>query len=158
MRRAQTGIGLIELVIAITLISIAVSSVLLALSMAVGASADPNRVQQAIAIAETYMEEIRLHDFADPDTTPVEGGRSLYDDVVDYDGLDDSPPLDQSGADLDGASDAFDGYRVRVSVAASSTLGPGGEQVPAADAWRINVRVSYGNEVDYTLTGHRTNY
>ena len=65
--RRQAGTTLIEVVIAIVIISIAVSAVLMALTMTVGYSADPMIRHQAVAIAEAYLEEITLKAFVDPD-------------------------------------------------------------------------------------------
>ena len=116
--RRQAGTTLIELVIAIVIVSIAVSAVLMALSMTVGYSADPMIRHQAIAIAEAYLEEIALKAFDDPDGVDGEANRTLYDDVDDYNGLVDVGARDQ----FNGALAGLDNYTVTVAVTASSAL------------------------------------
>ncbi len=53
--RRQSGATLIELVIAIVIISIAASTILMALSTSVTYSADPMIRHQAVALAEAYL-------------------------------------------------------------------------------------------------------
>jgi MSHA pilin protein MshD len=146
--RKQSGMTLIEVVIAIVVIAIAVSAVLGVLARNVGASADAMIVSQGITIAEAYLEEISLKAFADPDGADGETVRASFDDVDDYDGLVDSGAADQFGNPIP----ALAGYTVSVSVAASAGL-PG---IAAADAYRIDVRVQFPRAVDYTLSAYRT--
>lgn len=146
--RNQSGMTLIEVVIAIVVIAIAVSAVLGVLARNAGASADAMIVSQGITIAEAYLEEISLKAFADPDGTDGEAGRASFDDVDDYDGLFDAGAADQFGNPIPDLA----AYTVSVAVNASSAL-PG---IAAADAYRIDVRVRFAQRVDYTLSGYRT--
>ena len=82
--KRQTGVGLIELVIAIVIIGIIGSGFMSALSMLVGNSVDPMLQQQAVAIAEAYLEEIMLQSYDDPDATESGEERDTFDDVDDY--------------------------------------------------------------------------
>lgn len=85
--KQQTGVGLIELVIAIVIIGIIGSGFMSALSVLVGNSVDPMLQQQAVAIAEAYLEEIMLQSYDDPDGLgSIESGeaRGTFDDVDDY--------------------------------------------------------------------------
>jgi MSHA pilin protein MshD len=146
--REQRGATLIELVISIVVVSIAVSAVLGLLSATAGHSADAMITAQAVSIGEAYLEEISLKSFADPDGTDGEGARASFDDVDDYDGLLDSGARDQFG----NAIAPLAGYTVSVDVSQSAALGG----VPAADALRIDVRVTFAPIVDLTLSGYRT--
>ena len=153
--RRQTGGTLIELVIAIVIISIAVSTILMALSTSVAQSADPMIRHQAVAIAEAYLEEISLMDFADPqggETGGAEAGetRPVYDDVQDYNSLPDSVVRDQNGI----AIGALSAYSITVVVAGNILNG-----IVAADSMRIDIAVNHaaiGNNV--LLSGYRVNY
>lgn len=156
-RRRQGGLGLVEMVVSIVIISVAVAGVLLTFATTVRRSADPQLVEQGYAVAEGYLAEILLHPVSDPtggETGGAEAGetRDLYDDVQDYAGLLELPPRDQTGAVLAG----LPGYQVAVSVSPSAALGPAGAPVPAGDAWRVDVRVTYGSLIDITLSGYRS--
>jgi len=147
----QRGTNLVELVIAIVVLTIAVGGVLLVFAQTVRFSADPMVQQQAIAIAEAYLDEILLQPANDPNGSEAGETRSTYDDVKDYNGLSESPPRDQNGTVLNTPPTDLTGYTVSVTVT-TTTLGPAGKTVPAR---RVDVRVTYGNVVDITLTGYR---
>jgi MSHA pilin protein MshD len=146
--RRESGATLIELIVAIVVVSIAASAVLGVLSSTAGRSADAMVLSQAAAIAEAYLEEISLKSFADPDGIDGEATRAAYDDVDDYAGLVDSGARDQFGAALP----ALAQYTVTVAVAPSAGLAG----VPAADAARIDVRVTYPGNGSVALTGYKT--
>lgn len=146
----QRGVTLIELVVSIVVIAIAVSAVLGVLTSTTGASADPMIRQQAIAIAESYLEEILLKPFDDPDGADGEAARTLFDDVDDYDGMSDAGARDQFDAPIAGLAD----YAVAVSVAASGAL----PAIAAADAVRVDVRVTRVPDIDITLSAYRTRF
>ncbi len=110
--KLSRGFTLIEMVVAIVIIGIAVSGVLLVMNYTTAHSADPIIQTQAVAIAESYMEEIRLHPFADPDGSDSGETRANYDDVFDYNGLNEMP-TDQTGAAILGLGS----YTVSVTVA-----------------------------------------
>lgn len=150
--KLQRGLTLVELAISIAVIGVALTGVFLAINTSFLATVQPDRQVQAVAIAEAYLEEIRLQAFSDPDGA-AEASRDLFDDIWDYDGLSEAP-TDQTGtpiADLDA-------YQVQVSVVNSAVLGPAAAQVPNAAAARIDVRVTRGNEIDFTLSTHRTDH
>ena len=141
---------LVELVISIVVVSIAVSAVLGVLSSNVEHSADAMIISQAVSIAEAYIEEISLKPFDDPDGMDGEASRADFDDVDDYDGLVDAGAADQFGNPIPSLS----AYAVAVNVTASGVL-PG---VPAADALRVDVRVTQLPYVDLTVSGYRTRF
>ncbi|CAK0776977.1 MSHA pilin protein MshD [Gammaproteobacteria bacterium] len=82
-RHREQGLTLIELIMAIIIISISVVGILSVLNVTVKSSADPMLYKQAIAMAEAIMEEVLAKDYT---CTPREATRALYDDVCDYDG------------------------------------------------------------------------
>ena len=77
--------------------------------------------QHAHRLAEQLLAEVLEHRYADPDETPVFGAetsesggtRSAFDDVDDFDGWDQSPPVDRSGTTLANST----GWRRTVDVA-----------------------------------------
>ncbi len=146
----QSGTTLIELVIAIVIVSIAVSAILMVFSMNVGHSADPMIRYQAVAIAEAYLEEISLKSFADPDGVDGEANRTLYDDVDDYDGLVDAGARDQ----FDNALAGLDDYTVTVAVQSSGNV-PG---ITSSDLFLINVTITHAANINLTVSAYRANF
>ena len=147
---AQGGVTLIELVITIVIISIAVTVVLGVLTTTTAASSDPMIRQQAVAIAESYLEEITAKPVDDPDGADGEASRPMFDDVDDYDGHSDAGARDQ----FDTAIAGLNTYNVSVAVSASGAL----PAIAAADALRVDVRVERAPYVDITLSAYRVRY
>ena len=147
--RRQAGTTLIELVISIVIVSIAISAVLMVMSMTVGYSADPMIRYQAVAIAEAYLEEISLKAFADPGGGDGEASRDLYDDVDDYHGLVDVGARNQFDAALPGLGN----YTVSVTVTQSAL-----PSIAASDNYLINVTITHAANINFTLSAYRPNY
>ncbi len=144
----QTGTTLIELVISIVIIGIAASGVLLALNQTTRHSADPMLNEQAVAIAQSYLEEVMLQAYSDPGG-PAEGGRADFDDVDDYHGLaDNGGAVDREGNLVPGLSP----YNIAITVSATTLNGTA--------AKRIDVDVSHDGfpELAVALSAYRTNY
>ncbi len=148
--RRQSGTTLIELIIAIVIISIAASGVLMAISTTVGSSADPMIRHQAVAIAEAYLEEIALKSFVDPDGVDGEASRDLYDDVDDYDGLVDNGARNQ----FDAAIADLSNYTVSVAVTASSAL----PSIFSTDLYLISVTITHAANINFTISAYRANF
>jgi MSHA pilin protein MshD len=151
-RARQQGVNLLELIIAIVVISIATTGVLLVYAQVVRHSADPMIQQQALAVAEAYLDEILARPVADPDGTNAGETRATFDNIADYHGIADSPPLNQNGSadwNGDGQPD-LPGYAVSVAVAAN-------ENVNGVMMARVDVTVTYGTLVNFTLSGYRAN-
>ena len=146
----QRGATLVELLVSIVIVSIAAASVLGVLSMNAGASADPMQQHQAAAIAEAYLEEVLLRPIVDPDGVDGESTRAAFDDLDDYNGLADSGARNQFGNPIAGLG----AYDVSVSVIPSTAL----TGVPAADSFRIDVRVVRGADISFTLSAYRLRY
>ncbi|WP_339857044.1 type II secretion system protein [Pseudohongiella acticola] len=132
----QRGLTLIELVAVIIILAVALIGVSAAISGAVSRSSDVLLETRAVALAQSYLDEILAKRF-DERTAPRgippcrsnctdevdfgldggESGREDFDDVDDYhdldEGLDQATPLqDAEGMDRLG----YDNFRVRVTV------------------------------------------
>ncbi len=142
------GFTLIELIVAMVVIAVALAGILSVITRITSRSADPVLRRQSIAIAESYLEEISLKSFNDPDGG-VEAGRALFDDVSDYNGLNDVGARDQNGNAIAGLG----GYAVAVNVQAAN-FGPAGSLVAGL---RIAVTVTDPAGAGLTLTGFRAN-
>ena len=171
----QRGISFVELVMFILIVGVAVAGVLLTLTTTARASADPVLQKQALAIAESLLDEIALRpvtrcdpDGPDPDgpTGPApcaiaeglgpEGGETRYsaatpfDNVNDYAGFSMSPIRDAENNAVAGLTN----YTAAVTVANSAFGG-----VPAGDALLVTVRVTGpGNNPDISVSTIRTRY
>lgn len=151
MSSSQRGATLIELIVAIVIISIALTGVILGTSRITRGSADPMIYAQAQAIAEAYLEEILLKDFSCADSAEPGETRSLYDDIDDYDTeLAYTPVRDQEGT----AVAELAAYRVQVDVQCRSLNG-----IAQNDGAQVTVRVGHsaftGSDAA-VLTGYRT--
>jgi MSHA pilin protein MshD len=149
MRSRHRGATLVELVVAITIVAIAVTTILGAFAAVATRSADAMMQQQAIAIAESYLSEILQRWVVDPNGTPPNTGRASWDLVDQYNGLVEGPH-DQFG----NAIASLSSYTVSVSTSQSSALAG----VPAAAARRIDITVSYPPSASVILSGYRTSY
>jgi MSHA pilin protein MshD len=149
MFNKQRGATLIELVVAIVIISIAITGVIVGTSRITRGSADPMIYSQAQAIAEAYLEEILLKEFSCGGGP--EGGetRATYNDVDDY-----HTPAYAAVADQEGnAVPELAAYQVSIEVACTALNG-----IPSADAATVAVAVghtAFAGDVA-VLTGFRT--
>ncbi len=153
----QRGISLIELIVFIVIISVALTGILLVLNQVTTHSADPLIHKQALAAAESLLEEIELQDFisASGVTNAVTQANRAneYHIVTDYNGY------ATGGAGIFPVSGAvaiagLENYNATATVVAAA-LG----DIPAAgSAVLITVTVTdpQGNAID--VTGYRTAY
>lgn len=141
------GFTLIELVIAMVVVSIALGGVLMVMNYTVQHSADPMLQHQAVAIAEAYLEEALLRAYNDPDGDETGETRTTFDDVDDYGGLHDEGARDQD----DQAINGLGGYTVDVAVVENTLLN-------GLTAKQVTVTVSHGSGINLSLSGFRTNY
>jgi MSHA pilin protein MshD len=149
-RAQQIGVTLVELVVAITIVAIAATSVLGAMAAVASRSADAMVQQQAIAVAQAYVDEIMQRWVVDPNGSPPNTGRASWDTVDQYNGLHDVGARDQFNTAIAGLAD----YTVDVSVAQSSAFAG----VAATDARRIDVTVSHAPGVTVKLSAYRMAY
>lgn len=142
----QTGVTLIELILSMVIISIAVTGVFSVINLTVSHSADPVVQYQAIAIAEAYLEEILSQSAIDPDGTNAGETRASYDNVADYNGLNDVGAHNQQGVLLSSLSS----YSVSVAVADQAVTG--------LAAKKITVTVSGPGVSGLALVGYKFAY
>ena len=142
--KSQHGVTLIELILSMVIISIALVGVLSVVNLTVSHSADPLVQQQAVAIAESYLEEILLQNYRGGTSS----SRADFDDVDDYNHLSDSGAHDQLGNPITGLSQ----YTVSVTVAAPTALAGG------VNAKQITVSVSGPGVNDLRLAGYKADY
>ena len=113
--KKETGFSLIEILVLIVVLSVGSVGIFALLNQVLFQSPNPVAVEQAVWIANAYMEEIVSKPFYDPTTGNMCPGapasRALYDNVCDYQGLSEST-TDQNGNVIDLLSD----YRVDVSI------------------------------------------
>ena len=140
--RPDAGFTLIELIIFIVVVSAGLAGILSVMNTTVKSSADPMVRKQAIALAESVLEEVLQKAYADPDGTNTgENGRTDWDNVDDYNG--------KTKADLALPAAVAD-YSVLITVS-------DGQTALGIEARKVTVSVSKDAE-SITLTGYRTNY
>lgn len=170
------GLSLVELIIFIVVIGAALAGVLRVFTQATAASADPLLRRQALAIAESLLDEVELMPFtfcdADdanletatgsagcaslPDTLGPESGEGRFatpqfDHVDDYHGYAMSGIVDVTGSAVTGLS----AYSASVSVAPAAL---GSITVGSGDALRITVTVTGPGNTSVSLDGYRTRH
>lgn len=118
-----SGVTLIELVVSIVIISIALVGVTSLFLGTTTTSADPMIRAQSLAIAKSYMDEIMMQPYLSTANTtatgicsdgnpPEKGNRAKYNDVNDYNGLNDVGAHDQNGCLID----ALAAYTISVQI------------------------------------------
>ena len=182
----QTGFSLIELVVAIVILSIGVMSFLTLIINVSQNSVDPQIRVQGNAIARAYLEEVMLTRFCEPNFNPdadastscsaecsvsacstaspnacgginaiggAEVSRAVFDDVCDYNGLNDVGVQDQNGNPIGTLSD----YTVNVTITDTGNM-LNGLNANAGQVVRIDINVSHVTGTTTSLTGFKTNY
>lgn len=150
MKADQRGLTLIELIVVMIVVSVALVGLMSVINYTTRHSADPVLRHQAIAIAEAYMEEIVLKEFANPPGGYSGTNRSLFDDLSDYNGLLDNGARNQNGQVISG----LENYRVSVAVT-QEAFGPSGNTV---DGLRIDVDVTDPSGQTLRLSSYRGDY
>ncbi|HEU0219926.1 MAG TPA: type II secretion system protein [Gallionella sp.] len=150
----QRGISLVELIMFIVIVSVALAGILLVMNTVTRGSADPLIRKQALAAAESLLEEIELQDFisASGVTAAVTQANraSAYHIVSDYNTFATSGIFPVSGvAPITGLGS----YNTNVTVANAALGG-----IAAGSAVLITVTVTdpQGNPIE--ISGYRTAY
>ncbi len=143
--KKQFGATIIELILTIVIISSSLVGILGVINLTTRHSADPVVQQQAIAIAESYLEEILLLPIADPDGSNSGESRSSFDNVADYDWLSNNGVVDQNGNAIADLSN----YTVNVSI--------NDQTISSVTMKQVSVTVSRANTI-ITLNGYRADY
>lgn len=135
----QRGFTLIELIIFIVVVSAGLAGILSVMNTVVKSSADPMVRKQAMALADSIMEEILLKSY----TSAVTGtDRTTYDSVDNYNGL-----TQTAFTDL---PTELSGYVISITVAAPASLS-------GVSMKKVTVTVSRGSE-SISMSGYRANY
>ncbi len=155
-KRTQGGFTLIELIIFIVVIGVGVAGVLSVFTTCIRNSADPMVRKQALAIAESLLEEIVVKEFKDPDggtsgvSTCVLGpgsDRTVWRDVCQYNGYSSTGIRDAQG----GSVSSLSGYSITSVAVGNFTLG-------GLTVKQIVVRVTDTQGNVTSLTGYRGDY
>ncbi len=177
----ERGFTLVELLMFIVIVSVALGAVMSLFAQTSARSADPMLRRQALAIAESLLEEVQLMPltFCDPDDANVDtatssaGCASLaeatgpesgetrfaapqFDHVSDYHGYAMTPATTGGIKDItDTAISGLSGYSASVSVAAAAL---GTITAASGDAMRITVSVTDPGGNVITLDGYRSRH
>jgi MSHA pilin protein MshD len=181
----QRGTSLIELIMFIVIVAVALAGILLVMNTVTRSSADPMIHKQALAIAESLLEEIELMPFTlcDPDdgsaasavvaadcgtVAPVVGAENLgtendvsrYDPNFPFDNVSDYNGFNMAAGsilDITGANTGLNGYTLEPIVVTLVAPGvlPG---VAANDALLITVTVRGPDGTPIVVDGIRTRY
>lgn len=157
----QRGISLIELIMFIVIVSVALAGILLVMNVTTKGSADPLIHKQAIAAAESLLEEIELQDFIDQNdevttncpsaasaVTPT--NRASYYHIVDcYNGF----TMPSGITDLNNNPVGLNGYSASVAI-----IGEALGTIAAGSAVRITVTVTGPQSNQIAIDGYRTRY
>lgn len=146
----QRGVSMIELIMFIVIISIAVAGILLVMNRVTGNSADTLVRKQALAVAESLLEEIQLQGVSgvNPATGSANADRTAYDNVFNYKGYSTTGGMRNMDATT---VPNLAAYNVTPAVEVDYTATWGG---PPASAVIITVHVTGpGGQID--LTGYR---
>jgi len=153
----QKGVTLVELVMAIAIAGIGIVTLLNTFSSVVGRSADPMIMQQSIAIAESFVEEITAQSFLDPSTSTAcpaaPANRANFDNVCDYNGFSATTVTDIAGNSL-----ALTGYQVSVAVNNGPSLNGHLGAIPGNDILQIVVTVTNPLGENVNLSAYRARY
>ena len=147
------GFTLIELVISIVVVGAGVTAIFSLTTQAASYGTDPMTYKQSMAIAESYMEEIRGKRFSTGScpSVPTSNVRANYSYICHYDtsGSDVAIADQQGNSILDWSQ-----YTVRVTVTNSSFNG-----ITSSNAQKIVVLVQHAStNTSVSLTSYRTNY
>lgn len=140
-KRQNRGFTLIEVIIFIVVVGAGLAGILAVSTTTVKDSAEPMVRKQAMALADSVLEELLQKEFLDPDGTSGETTRATMDDVADYNGKDKTLFTDWPAT--------LSSYTVSIGVT-DTTLGV----VPAK---RVVVTVTGGTNT-IVMTGYRTQY
>jgi len=177
MSTDQRGLSSIELLVFIVVVGIAVTGVLSVYSLNARTSADPMVRKQALAIAESLLEEVlaKPYTYCDPDdanvetasspagcaTTPEamgpEAGETRYSNLTPFDNVNDYSgfPTMVGIVDLNGnAVPGLGAYTVTVQVQPAGAF----NGIPAGETLLVTVTVNGPGNQGVSLSGYRTRY
>lgn len=173
---SERGLSLVELLAFIVVVGVAVGGVLSVYSLAARSSADPVVRKQALAIAESLLEEVlsRPYTYCDPDDANVESASSAagcatlpegsgsepgetryaalspFDNVNDYHGFSMTGIHDVNDAQAPGLG----GYAAQIEVSPAGAF----NGIPAGETLLVTVTVTAPGNHSISLSGYRTRY
>jgi MSHA pilin protein MshD len=184
IRHKQRGISLIELIMFIVIVGIAVAGILLVMNVTNKSSADPLVHKQALAIAESLLEEVELMPFTycDPDdvnaasavnaascsagmdenkggaalTTPTPNTETRYSSSLPFDNVADYGGFSMPSGSIMDVTNTNIGLAGYSANIAISRNGLAG--LPADAALLITVTVTGPDNLPVVLEGIRTRY
>ena len=151
-RRAERGASLIELIVLIVVVGIVATAAMGALATMSSRSADPLVQRQALAIAQSLLDEITAQPTPDGDALGPEAGESRGSSTTPFDHVNDYHGYSMAGVrNFDGSAVAgLESYGASVTVRAQA-IG----NVPAAAGWWVEVRVTGPGGAEVVLAGWR---
>ncbi len=177
----QRGISLIELIMFIVIISVALTGILLVMNIVTRSSADPLVHKQALAIAESLLEEVELMPFTycDPDdasaVTATSPAGCTYPEVMGPETISGVTETRLGGTGVNAQFDNVNDYNGLSMAAGAVTDITGGAvvagyaanivvtntalaAVPASESLLITVTVTGPDGMPVVLDGYRTRY
>ena len=148
VRRTQLGFSLVELIIFIVVVSVGIVGILKVMDVSVKSSSDPMLRKQALALAESILEEVLQKARCDPDGVSGESTRDTKDDVLDFNLLPETIP---AGPVFTGMPASLNGYTIKVEVPDVDV------PLNTIPARHVTVTVSINAE-SISLGGYRTRY
>ena len=174
----QRGVTLVELIMFIVIVSTALTGILLVMNQVTAHSADPLIRKQALAIAESLLEEVELMPFTycDPDDASavtaastagcttvevagVENDVSRYDTTLPFDNVSDYNGFDMAAGsimDITNTNTGLNGYTLQPITVAAVDFD--NITVASGDALLVTVTVTDPAGNDIVLEGIRTRY
>ncbi len=156
IRNHQRGVSLIELIMFIVIISIAVAGILLVMNKVTSHSADTLLRKQALAIAESLLEEIELQGVSgvNPGTGSANANRTSFDNVWNYNGYSTTNGILDFSTNTQITS--LTSYNIAPPVTVANTPAIwGGVAVPAGSAVVISVSVTDPTGQTVVMNGYR---
>lgn len=144
--KRQAGVTLIELIVYIAIVSVGIAGILSVMTTTTRYSAAPMLRKQALAVAESLLEEVLLKEYDNPTGGYSGADRSQFDDVDDYSGYSMTGISDIAGSPIAALSD----YNATVAVA--------GATISGVTAKLVTVTVTGPSNVSVALSGYRTDY
>ena len=169
----QKGFSLIELIVTIVVTAIALTALGVGLLTASKNSVDPIVSMRAATLAQAYLDEILSKRFDEANgsggvtrcgeigqsacsAVGVDAGetRATFDDVDDYNGLDETPPRDA----FDVAASNYDGFRIQVGVGFAGADFTSGFGTNANALKKITVTVTAPIGGSFIFAAYRGNF
>ena len=172
----ERGLSLIELLVFIVVVGVAVTGVVSVFSLNARSSADPVVRKQAVAIAESLLEEVlsKPYTYCDPDdanaetaTSPAgcasltetamapEAGETRYSSLTPFDNVNDYNGFSMvSIRDLAESAIGLDAYSASIQVQSAGAF----NGIPAGETLLVTVNVTGPGNHRISLSGYRARY